>query len=129
MRSRTRAGLAGALVIGGLVLAGCGGDDDGGGSGGDGGAAADVVVHGTDALKFDKTSYSASAGDVTVELTNDGNTPHTLLIEGNSDFKLEAASKGKSDEGTVAMAAGTYTIYCDVPGHRQAGMESTLVVN
>jgi plastocyanin len=128
MRSRTRAGLAGALVIGGLVLAGCGGDDDGGG-GSDGGGAADVIVHGTDALKFDKSSYSARAGDVTMELTNDGNTPHTLLIDGNADFKLQVASKGKTDEGTVALTAGTYTIYCDVPGHRQAGMESTLVVN
>jgi plastocyanin len=114
------------LVIGGLVLAGCG-DDDGGGGGG--GETADVVVHGTDALKFDKTSYTARAGDVSIELTNDGNTAHTLLIDGNADFKLQVASKGKTDNGTVQLTAGTYTIYCDVPGHRQAGMESTLVVN
>jgi plastocyanin len=133
MRSRTRAGLAGAFVIGGLVvggglLAGCGGDD--GGGGGATGGEADVVVHGTDALKFDKDSYSAQAGDVTIELTNDGTTPHTLLIDGDADFqKLEAAGKGKSDSETVALTPGTYTIYCDVPGHRAAGMEATLVVN
>jgi len=29
---------------------------------------------------------------------------------------------------TLDLKAGTYTFYCSVPGHRQAGMHGTLVV-
>jgi plastocyanin len=133
MRSRTRAGLAGALVIGGLVLAGCGGDDSGnaGGDGGDGGAPADIVVHGNDSLKFDKESYSATAGENVIELVNDGSQAHTLLFDEDSvDFKkLGVTGQGDTDSGTADLPAGTYTIYCDIAGHRAAGMEAKIVVN
>jgi plastocyanin len=130
MRSRTRASLAGALVVGGLLLAGCGGDDGDGGSS-EGGEAADVVVRGNDELKFDKDSYTARAGSNVIELVNDGTQPHTLLFDEDSvDFdKLEVTSDGDTDSGTAELSPGTYTIYCDVPGHRGNGMEATLVVN
>ncbi|MGH9015721.1 MAG: sulfocyanin-like copper-binding protein [Acidimicrobiia bacterium] len=28
----------------------------------------------------------------------------------------------------MKISEGEYTIYCDIPGHRQGGMEATLVV-
>jgi plastocyanin len=131
MRSRTRAGLAGALVVGGLVLAGCGGDDGGSADGGDGGAPADVVVHGNDALQFDKESYTARTGTNVIELVNDGAQAHTLLFDDDAvDFdKLGVTGQGDTDSGSVDLDPGTYTIYCDIAGHRAAGMEATLVVN
>jgi plastocyanin len=132
MRSRTRAGLASAVIVGGLVVAGCGGGDDSG-DGDDGGtsAPADVVVHGNDSLKFDKDSYTATAGTIVIELINDGAQAHTLRFDGDAvDFKkLGVTKKGDSDDGSVDLTAGTYTIYCDIAGHRAAGMEATLVVN
>jgi plastocyanin len=128
MRSRTRAGLAGALVVGGLVLAGCGGDD--GGGGGEPTGPADVVVHGNDSLKFDKESYTTQAGTRVIELVNDGGQPHTLLFDDGPDFdKLGVTGQGDTDSGSVELTPGTYTIYCDIAGHRAAGMEATLVVN
>ena len=29
---------------------------------------------------------------------------------------------------TIVLAPGTYTFYCSVPGHEQAGMKGTLIV-
>jgi len=36
---------------------------------------------------------------------------------------------GGSRKLTLALKPGTYTFYCSVPGHRQAGMEGTLRVS
>ena len=130
MHSRTRAGLAGVLVAGGLLLAGCGGDDGESGGGGDDTTPADLVVIGDDQLQFDKESYSAAAGDVVIELVNDGSQPHTLLFDDGPDFdKLSVAGEGDEDRGTAPLEPGSYTIYCDVVGHRSAGMEAQIVVN
>jgi plastocyanin len=89
--------------------------------------AAAVTVHAKDALKFDKDSYDAKSGQITIDYVNDGSLPHTLLIEGQPDFKK--LSIGTKDTGSVHLTAGTYTIFCDVAGHRGAGMEAKLVVS
>lgn len=133
MRSTVRFGFTGVIVAGAILLSGCGDDSDGagGGSGAGGETAADVVVIGNDRLRFDRDTYTATSGTITIELVNDGTQPHTLLFDDDSiDFeKLRVGSKGDTDSGTVELPAGTYTIYCDVVGHRSAGMEATLVVN
>ena len=35
---------------------------------------------------------------------------------------------GDTETLTLNLPAGTYTFYCNVPGHRAAGMEGTLTV-
>ena len=42
-------------------------------------------------------------------------------------FRL-VASPGKAVGGTVTLPAGTYTMYCDIPGHEAAGMHATVTV-
>ena len=125
MRSHlVRAGAAAALVL--FPLVGCGGGSS---------TASDVngatfTVHAKDVLKFDKSEYTAKSGPITIGYANDGNLVHTLLIDGHPDFKkLQVASNQKSDSGTVDLPPGTYTLYCDVPGHRASGMQATLVVS
>jgi uncharacterized cupredoxin-like copper-binding protein len=36
---------------------------------------------------------------------------------------------GGSRTLTIKLKPGTYTFYCSVPGHRQAGMEGTLKIS
>lgn len=119
-RHRLRTVPAAALAAAALVLAGCGDDD---GSAGDG---ADVVtVRGDDRLQFDQDTYQAEPGEVTFVYVNDGAVAHTLLIEGVDDFRL---SMGRRDEGAVELDAGEYVLWCDIAGHREAGMVADLVV-
>jgi plastocyanin len=116
--------------VGAVVLAGCGGGSGGSGGSTDGATPADVVTRGDDALRFDQTQYAAKAGSVEIELIDDGSQPHTLLIEKVSGFKkLSVTKKGDTARGTATLEPGTYTIYCDVVGHRGAGMEAKLIVS
>lgn len=87
---------------------------------------ADVVVIASD-TKFDAKNYSAQAGQVSFEYVERGQLPHTLLIEDKSGFKL-SVNGDKSDQGEILLKSGKYTLYCDIAGHRQAGMEATLTV-
>lgn len=122
------------VFLTGLALGGCG--DDGGEtpSAGEpatetpapaGGGGVDIVAHD---ISFDEDAYEATAGTVEVSYLNEGNIPHTLVIEGIDGFKLEVTGNGDEDQGTVELDAGTYTLFCDVAGHRAAGMEATLEV-
>jgi uncharacterized cupredoxin-like copper-binding protein len=82
-------------------------------------------------IKFPEDRYEATAGSVNLSYRNDGSINHTLVVDDVDDvdgFKLEVAGNGDEDQGSVDLGAGTYTMYCDVPGHRDAGMEATLEV-
>jgi uncharacterized cupredoxin-like copper-binding protein len=123
---RTPLAIAAASLLVALPLTACGGDDDTAEPPTTGGSAgSELVVHGKDTLKWDKDAYTAKAGTIDVRLVNDGSVNHTLLIKDVDDFKLKVPG---TDEGTVDLEAGTYTLYCDVPGHEAAGMEAELTV-
>jgi plastocyanin len=79
-------------------------------------------------IRFSESTFRAEAGSVAVTFRNDGSIEHTLVIEGVAGFKLDVPANGDVDEGTVDLQAGDYTLYCDVPGHRDSGMEATLEV-
>ena len=128
-----RAGFAALGLAAVLGLGACGG-------GGDGEstekprAASDPAASRTlriEAHEFALTpkDLRAAPGTVAIEYVNAGAIPHTLLIDGASGLKLNVASAGDVDNGTVKLEPGTYTLYCDIPGHRQAGMETPLTVS
>jgi plastocyanin len=81
-------------------------------------------------LKFDKTSLQASAGNVRVTLSNPSPVPHNISLEGPGGVNAQGPTvpHGGSSQVSVTLKAGTYTFYCSVPGHRQAGMQGTLTV-
>jgi plastocyanin len=105
-------------------LAACGGSDDA--AGGCTPSSDQVTVQANDDLSFDAKSYAADAGCLEITYENTGSVAHTLVIDGQSGFKLAI---GDTDKGSVELSAGTYTVFCDIAGHRSAGMEADLVVS
>lgn len=140
-----------ALVLASVALVACGGSDDnsstpattGGGETGSeaaGGAGAKEEGGGAATLKFEAdpggqlayttTSASTKAGAVTIDFTNPQPLPHDVKIESSDGEEVggtDTVSEG-SESATVELEPGTYTFYCSVPGHREAGMEGTLTV-
>lgn len=130
-----------SLALAAFALAACGGDDEESStpateaettaptSGGDAGTVT-VEADPGGSLAWTETEATAPAGDVTVEMVNESTTPHNVYIEDESGATL-AESETVSEDTTTTTASlepGTYTFYCDVPGHREAGMEGTLNV-
>jgi len=101
----------------------------GGGAAGGGGAAAGAPLE-IDAadLKLSPKEISVAAGPVAVTYKNTGAITHTLVNEEDPSFKKISADSGKTETETWQAKPGTYTFYCDVPGHRGAGMEMKVTV-
>jgi plastocyanin len=95
-----------------------------GGEGGGGGVARWVAID----IAYEEAPQEVPAGTVQVELENRGAIEHTVAIEELDDQKILDAAAGETDSGTVDLEPGTYTYYCDITGHRAAGMEGTLTV-
>ena len=73
---------------------------------------------------FGAKEFDTSAGVVEIDYVNKGQA-HTLYFTDPqfTGFHLENGQKGK-----VELKSGTYTIYCNLPGHRAGGMEADIVV-
>ena len=83
------------------------------------------------ALKFTTDKLSAKAGKVTIAMTNPSGIPHSIAVEGNGvdkDSPQSSVTGGQTASVTVTLKPGTYTFYCPVDGHKQAGMKGTLTV-
>lgn len=105
-------------------------DDAATDDGGDDAAAGETSLEFTAMdIEFGKTEASAAAGELQVTLVNEGQIEHSWLVEEHEDdLRLHVEANGDTDEGTISLEPGEYTYYCDVTGHRQAGMEGTLTV-
>jgi plastocyanin len=84
-------------------------------------------------LAYVTNKATATAGPVTVEMPNMSGVTHNLAIQSGTGptgpilGATKFISKG-STSVTVNLKPGTYTFFCQVPGHRQAGMEGTITV-
>ena len=76
-------------------------------------------------VKFDNNYPVDKAGIIEVNYT--GASGHTLLFTDPSLSYFELATGGK-EKGKVELKPGTYTIYCNVTGHRAQGMQATVTV-
>ena len=95
-----------------------------------GGSVVKLETPGGGELAYTSTSATAEAGKDTIEFNNVQPLAHDVAIEDSSGEvvgKTELVTEG-STSTEVELEPGTYTFFCTVPGHREAGMEGTLTV-
>jgi uncharacterized cupredoxin-like copper-binding protein len=81
-------------------------------------------------LEYNTKLLSAKAGQVTIDFSNSAPVEHDVVIaQGSSVVGQTPVFTGGSKTLTLNLKPGTYTFYCSVPGHRQAGMEGTLTIS
>lgn len=93
-------------------------------------SAVDIEADPSGNLAFTSDEATAKAGKDTINFTNESPVPHDVRIEDENGKELggtEVLAEG-SESAEVELKPGTYTYFCSVPGHRQAGMEGTLTV-
>jgi plastocyanin len=138
-----------ALALASVALVACGGSDsettttteggeaaggaaatEGGKKSGGGGSTVEFEADPNGGLAYTTDEATAKAGKVTIDFTNPQGLAHDVAIEdesGETIGKTELITES-STSTTLDLEPGTYTFYCTVPGHREAGMEGTLTV-
>ncbi len=79
-------------------------------------------------LEFLQAPTTATAGEVTIALDNEGGLVHNVTIEGVQGDQPIVETTNGVEVGTVTLEPGTYTYYCSIVGHRESGMEGQLTV-
>ena len=127
MKFRSIAVLALIILITSIVLSAC-----------NGGSAATPVPGGkilnveTTEFTFAPNKFEAKVGDkLTFKITNKGVLDHSVAIidlDGAVIGRVDVRIGSTASLNFVPNKAGTYQLYCDVPGHKDSGMVGTLDV-
>ena len=88
--------------------------------------AREVVVTASD-LRFSADTFTLPAREVNLTLKNEGRVLHDLTIPALG-IRVVAQAGETASVGLRDLPAGRYDGYCSVPGHAQAGMRMTVVV-
>jgi len=95
-----------------------------------GGSALQLAASPGGALSYNTKQLSAKAGKVTITMANMSPLEHNVTVaQGTTVLGATPTFIGGSKTLKLTLKPGTYTFYCSVPGHRQAGMEGTLKVS
>jgi plastocyanin len=81
-------------------------------------------------MYIELSESSFSPGEYTIEVVNEGNATHDLVVErdGADVAATETIAPGASATLTVTLEAGDYVFYCSIGNHRAMGMEIPVVV-
>ena len=93
-----------------------------------------IAVSGTE-FAFALNPSDVNPGVVVFRLTNDGEIPHDLKIEGpgvaeaaGGEAKTPVIDPGQTADMEIELREGDYELWCTGPGHREGGMELELEV-
>ena len=78
-----------------------------------------------------RVPYEVTGGEndlVSVQIRDKQYTPPQISAIILGELKKVEAQPGESATDDLLLFSGEYTVYCDIPGHRAAGMETTLTV-
>jgi uncharacterized cupredoxin-like copper-binding protein len=140
MRPRLSLAVTAVVAVAAIaaLAAGCGGSDNSSSSaasstttaaeGGGGGSTVDVSET---EYKIDPSDPEVKAGQVTFNVTNDGQTVHNLEVEGPGEEQKLPSDLSSGDSGTLTVdlsKPGKYEFYCPVGNHKELGMKGTITV-
>lgn len=87
-----------------------------------------TLVYTTKEMRFGQTELHVQAGqEITLQLENYDMYAHSFDID-ELNLHVQMPANSQTTTQFTAPEPGTYTIYCSLPGHREAGMIATLVV-
>jgi mono/diheme cytochrome c family protein len=86
----------------------------------------DIPTDPSGQLAYEFENATAKAGKVTVESKNDSSVPHNIALKDGPEG--EVVQGGETSKVSADLKPGSYTFYCSVPGHEQAGMKGSLSV-
>jgi uncharacterized cupredoxin-like copper-binding protein len=114
-----------------ILLAACGGS--GGGEGGGASSGAQTIQISEKEYSLNPSAVTVSKpGTYTFEVTNDGQTTHAFDIEaggGGEEAETGDIEPGQKKTVQFTVSAGqSYEMYCPIDGHRQQGMDGTVVL-
>ena len=116
-------------VVLAVALAACGG----GGGGTTSPASGKTVNVEASEFAFNPNAFSGTVGQkITFKITHKGTVDHNFVIlnaDGTQELAKTEVKVGAS--GTLDFtptAAGEYKVDCNLPGHKEAGMEGKLIV-
>jgi uncharacterized cupredoxin-like copper-binding protein len=89
-----------------------------------------LAANPTGLLSYNTKQLAARAGTVTIVMANMSPVEHNVTVaQGTTVLGATPTFTGGTKTLTLKLKPGSYTFYCSVPGHRQAGMEGTLTVS
>jgi plastocyanin len=77
------------------------------------------------------STQTFTPGTYTFVTKNAGQVGHALAIVGPgvNDQHTPGVQPGATADLTVTLSAGSYDVYCPVPGHKSLGMDTTITVS
>jgi plastocyanin len=87
-----------------------------------------LTIDAIDGTAYQFTKATAPAGKVTFDMPNKSPIDHNIALKGVSGAAGKIVPQGQTSTFTATLKAGTYTYFCEVPGHEAAGMKGTLTV-
>lgn len=93
-------------------------------------ATVNAIDRNNGSFAFTLSTARVAAGQVAFSLVDRDAAPHNLSVRfaDGRTLSVADAAGGAAVTGSATLPAGTYTLFCAIDAHEQAGMRATLTV-